>query len=120
MIPINETYALNKESKFDSDLGWKKITVHNLYPTRITPYRKNHLDMGWRIKNLFFPSNGWKNEPFKKRLELLKHGHILPGGKVYHIDYEATATCDGEFQTRIGWGTLEEEIIYGIYNHKKG
>jgi hypothetical protein len=121
MLKIDQTYTLVKKHKDHTQFGWKKITIHDVYPCRIKTRREHNADFFYRLKIVFFPGKYWKDRTFKERLTTnWKHVHFFPGPKMQVYEYTATATCDGEFQTYFDWDAFEEEIMYDIYKLQKG
>ncbi len=128
-IPIERTWKLNPEKSNWNHYGYKTITVHTLYLSRVKvrpDHSADHRLMSWIDTAKIFFNLGkkqyyWKNISFSERWEMIRQQErrwfpqVWPRPKVHVYEYAAIATCDGELDTFLDWEDFQEMLAYEVY-----
>ena len=132
-ITIEQTWKLNPDKDDWDHLGYKTITVHTIYLSRVR-VRPDHMDdhrrMRWAQTAKIFFNLGreefyWKNKSFSERWEIIRNSkrrwfpRVWPRPKIHVYEYAAIGTCDGELDTFLDWDDFQELGAYGVYSPVK-
>ena len=132
-ITIEQTWKLNPDKDDWDHLGYKTITVHTIYLSRVRvrpDHRDDHRRMRWAQTAKIFFNLGreefyWKNKSFSERWEIIRNSkrrwfpRVWPRPKIHVYEYAAIGTCDGELDTFLDWDDFQELVAYGVYSPVK-
>ena len=132
-ITIEQTWKLNPGKDDWDHLGYKTITVHTIYLSRVRvrpDYMADNRRMRWAtvikiLFNLGREQYHWKGKSLAERWEIIRgiekrwFPQVWPRPKIHIYEYAGIATCDGELDTFFDWDDFQELLAYDVYSPVK-